>query len=108
MIKAQTPWAEEIEQYGEIDFDKLLYLLTSFRNIPQDKWDDFDDLEGLIDRLGQGNLTTLMRKVRISINNRMRTQKKVTSFIAFKKFNYVIVHHLNWLHIMNHQLNEFT
>ena len=67
MIKAQTPWSEEIEQFGEIDFDKLLYLLTSFRNIPQDKWDDFDDLEGLIDRLGQGNLTTLMRKVRNKI-----------------------------------------
>ena len=64
LIKAQSPWAEDIEEYGEINFDKLLYLLTGFRNIPEQKWDDFDELEGLIDRLGQGNLTTLMRKVR--------------------------------------------
>ena len=63
LIKAQSPWAEDIEEYGEINFDKLLYLLTGFRNIPEQKWDDFDELEGLIDRLGQGNLTTLMRKV---------------------------------------------
>ena len=66
LIKAQSPWAEDIEEYGEINFDKLLYLLTGFRNIPEQKWDDFDELEGLIDRLGQGNLTTLMRKVRPS------------------------------------------
>ena len=65
MIKEQSPWAEEIEAFGEINFDKLLYLLTSFRNIPKSKWNDFDDLEGVIDRLGQGNLTTLMRKVKI-------------------------------------------
>ena len=65
LIKAQSPWAEDIEEYGEINFDKLLYLLTGFRNIPEQKWDDFDELEGLIDRLGQGNLTTLMRKVRL-------------------------------------------
>ena len=66
IIKGQNPWAEELDKYGEIDFDKLLYLLTSFRDIPQEKWNDFDDLEGLIDRIGQRNLTTLMRKVRIS------------------------------------------
>ena len=66
IIKGQSPWVEEIDEYGEIDFDKLLYLLTSFRDIPHEKWNDFDDLEGLIDRIGQRNLTTLMRKVRIS------------------------------------------
>ena len=65
LIKAQSPWAEEIEDYGDIDFDKLLYLLTSFRDIPEEKWNDFDDLEGLIDRIGQRNLTTLMRKVHL-------------------------------------------
>ena len=68
LIKAQSPWAEDIEEYGEINFDKLLYLLTGFRNIPEQKWDDFDELEGLIDRLGQGNLTTLMRKVRLYVS----------------------------------------
>ena len=72
MIKEQSPWAEEIEAFGEINFDKLLYLLTGFRNIPKDKFTDFDELEGLIDRLGQGNLTTLMRKVMPSCSEFLR------------------------------------
>ena len=64
LIRAQSPWAEDIEEYGEINFENLLYLLTGFRNIPEERWDDFfdDDLEGLIDRMGQENLTTLIRK----------------------------------------------
>ena len=72
MIKEQSPWAEDIEEFGEINFDKLLYLLTGFRNIPDDKFDEFDELEGLIDRLGQGNLTTLMRKVMPSCSEFLR------------------------------------
>ena len=63
LIQDQSPWAEDIEEFGEINFDKLLHLLTGFRSIARDKWDDFEELNGVIDRLGQGNLTTLMQKV---------------------------------------------
>ena len=63
LIKTQSPWAEDIAEFGEINFDKLLHLLTGFRNIDPDSWDNFNELEGVIDRLGQGNLTTLMQKV---------------------------------------------
>ena len=65
LIQDQSPWAEDIEEFGEINFDKLLHLLTGFRSIARDKWDDFEELNGVIDRLGQGNLTTLMQKVRL-------------------------------------------
>ena len=63
IIKKQSPWVEDIEEFGQINFDKLLHLMTGFRNIQPDIWDDFDELEGVINRLGQGNLTTLMQKV---------------------------------------------
>ena len=63
MIKNQSPWVEDIAEYGEINFDKLLHLLTGFRSIDPALWDQFDELEGVINRLGQGNLTTLMQKV---------------------------------------------
>ena len=67
LIQDQSPWAEDIEEFGEINFDKLLHLLTGFRSIARDKWDDFEELNGVIDRLGQGNLTTLMQKVKMKI-----------------------------------------
>ena len=67
LIQNQSPWAEDIEEFGEINFDKLLHLLTGFRSIARDKWDDFEELNGVIDRLGQGNLTTLMQKVNMEI-----------------------------------------
>ena len=67
LIQNQSPWAEDIEEFGEINFDKLLHLLTGFRSIARDKWDDFEELNGVIDRLGQGNLTTLMQKVKMKI-----------------------------------------
>ena len=67
LIQNQSPWAEDIEEFGEINFDKLLHLLTGFRSIARDKWDDFEELNGVIDRLGQGNLTTLMQKVNMNI-----------------------------------------
>ena len=67
LIQDQSPWAEDIEEFGEINFDKLLHLLTGFRSIARDKWDDFEELNGVIDRLGQGNLTTLMQKVNMKI-----------------------------------------
>ena len=67
LIQSQSPWAEDIEEFGEINFDKLLHLLTGFRSIARDKWDDFEELNGVIDRLGQGNLTTLMQKVKMKI-----------------------------------------
>ena len=65
LIQDQSPWAEYIEEFGEIDFANLLHLLTGFRTIPRDKWEDFDNLTEVIDRLGQGNLTTLMQKVNV-------------------------------------------
>ena len=65
LIQDQSPWAEDIEEFGEIDFANLLHLLTGFRTIPRDKWEDFDNLTEVIDRLGQGNLTTLMQKVNV-------------------------------------------
>ena len=67
LIQDQSPWAEDIQEFGEINFDKLLHLLTGFRSIARDKWEDFEELNGVIDRLGQGNLTTLMQKVRKKI-----------------------------------------
>ena len=67
LIQDQSPWAEDIEEFGEINFDKLLHLLTGFRSIARDEWDDFEELNGVIDRLGQGNLTTLMQKVKMKI-----------------------------------------
>ena len=67
LIQDQSPWAEDIQEFGEINFDKLLHLLTGFRSIARDKWDDFEELKGVIDRLGQGNLTTLMQKVKMKI-----------------------------------------
>ena len=67
LIQDQSPWAEDIQEFGEINFDKLLHLLTGFRSIAREKWDDFEELNGVIDRLGQGNLTTLMQKVKIKI-----------------------------------------
>ena len=38
MMKAEPPWAGEIEQYGPVDFEKLFLLLTGFRNIPPEKY----------------------------------------------------------------------
>ena len=74
LIRDQSPWAEDIEEFGEINFENLLYLLTGFRNIPEERWADLldDDLEGLIDRMGQENLTTLMRKVMPSCSEFLR------------------------------------
>ena len=66
LVQEQSPWTEYIEEFGEIDFANLLHLLTGFRSIPRDKWDEFDNLTEVIDRLGQGNLTTLMQKVNIT------------------------------------------
>ena len=69
LIKNQSPWTEDREEHGEIDFDKLLHLLTGFRNIEPTLWNEFDELEGVINRLGQGNLTMLMQKVKLEDHN---------------------------------------
>ena len=67
IMKQQSPWLEEITQFGPVNFDKLLQLLTGFKNIPKERWNDFDELEGVINRIGQQNLTILMQKVNILI-----------------------------------------
>ena len=95
LLKEQSPWVEEIQENGEIDFDKLLYLLTSFRNIPKSKWNDFDDLEGVIDRLGQGNLTTLMRKVKI-----------ITELVPLKTTRTFMKPETSGVHIQEHSKNS--